>query len=277
MRRLGPLAVLVVALVPTVASAQAASVEEVGWWTRRPVTADVPEGGFEVALAPDGALSVAAVRVRITGEVESAELRLVESGGFLQEAASLVVCGVVGAWEPASGGSFSEAPEADCERGAVRLERDADFGSWDGDVTSLLAGGSPSLMVLPEPTSESGQGGFQVVFATAAVDARFEPTPPPTTPPPREPSTPAPAATPHSPPRPTVAAPIAVPTVSPPTPVPTPTPLAFRPSVDADGDRQPWWRLAIFVPLAMVVGALGVVGRKLARGELVPHRFARRY
>lgn len=127
-----------------------ASVSEIGWWSRTPSTT-TPAGGFQIAKAPDGETSVAAVRVTIDGTLTQALLILSETtGGFLQESAVIDACPTVAAWTAAVAGPLAEAPKADCTR-KVAVERNPTTGSWTLDLLSFIEPGATSVAVVLRP------------------------------------------------------------------------------------------------------------------------------
>lgn len=161
---LGAAAVLVLA-VPHAANA---GVDTVGWFTRNP-TASAPDGGLQVANAPDGVVSYGAISVTEEGDtITRATLTLKEGGQALNAAgATLRACPAAGSFK-AGKGTLADGPKADCALGSVELTRDGQ-GVWTGDVTSVLSGDAPALAVVPA----AGAGVFQVSFAAPdlAVEA----------------------------------------------------------------------------------------------------------
>jgi hypothetical protein len=148
---------------------QGASVTEVGWWTRVPVTS-APEGGFAVGRNVSGDATVAAIRVMVMAAPTSALLTAEEAGGLNASGADLQVCTTPNRWTGEEGGSFGDAPRPECEAGAVALERDDD-GIWSADVSSLLEEGEVSLMVVPVEPETPTSPGFQVSFEPPELDA----------------------------------------------------------------------------------------------------------
>lgn len=149
-------AVILVLAVPHPAFA---GVENVGWFTRNPA-ASAPEGGIQVANAPDGIVSFGAVSVFETGdEISRATLTLTESGQALNASgATLRACVAAGSF-PSRKGTLAEGPKADCASGSVALTR-GEGGVWTGDVTSVLQGDKPALAVVPA----EGAAVFQLSF-----------------------------------------------------------------------------------------------------------------
>ena len=146
-----------------------ASISEVGWWTRAASPA-TPAGGFQIARAPDGDTSIAAVRVAIDGTLTQALLILSETtGGFLQDSAVIDACPTTAAWTAAVAGPLAEAPEADCTR-KIPVERNATTGSWTVDLLPLIEPGATTVAVVLRPGA---------VTAVAAPTPTTAPTPVP--------------------------------------------------------------------------------------------------
>ncbi|HUF31632.1 MAG TPA: hypothetical protein VMN58_00310 [Acidimicrobiales bacterium] len=140
---------------------------DVGWWTRSPAQG-APDGGFAVANAPDGPLTVAALAVPGSDGATSASLEVVETGGLGQDGASIEVCVASTPWTPIEGGALADAPEADCDAGQATLERDGPSARWRADLTGLLAGTVGDLSVVLRPAQGEGPIGpspFDVRFA----------------------------------------------------------------------------------------------------------------
>ena len=177
-RQLGVTAVFMVTVfIPGRALAQeaSASVTAVGWWSRSPAQ-QAPTGGFAVANAPDGPVTVAAL-VLDTGEagVLTATLEAVETGGIGGEAAAVQVCPAADGWAAESGAALDDAPEADCESASVAFERDAEAEVWTADLLPLLSGrtGIVSLALVPGEAAEGALPAvaFDVRFAKPSLDA----------------------------------------------------------------------------------------------------------
>lgn len=166
--------------------AQAAvPVSAVGWWTRSPSPPTVPDGGIAVGVAPDGDLSVAAIKLDTAGGAAQAKLSLKESDAQGAEAASLQVCTTSDEWSAAKGDELDAAPRATCPAEPVLLTRASD-GTWTADVASLIASqqGEVSIMVLPAPapapTPATVPGvdaapPFQIAFDKPVVDGSVLP------------------------------------------------------------------------------------------------------
>ena len=150
---------LVVALLGAVAAADAgsdparaagATITEIGWWTRTPSTT-TPEGGFQIAKAPDGPQSVAALRVQVDGEVQGALLILFETaGGYRQNDAVIEACPTSAPWAAAAGGPIEEAPAPDCTN-KLSLSRNGTIGSWTVDLAPLLQGAAGPVSIVLTP------------------------------------------------------------------------------------------------------------------------------
>ena len=153
-----------VAVLGLAASPADAAVSGVGWWTRNP-TASAPEGGLQVANAPDGVISYGAIRVAEDGEdIESGVLTLQESDELNAAGATLRACPAAGTWSPGQG-ALADGPKADCAAGSVDLTRN-ETGQWTADVTSVLDGSTPAVAVVPA----EGAGVFQVSFEAPKLE-----------------------------------------------------------------------------------------------------------
>ena len=131
------------------ARAQGAAVVGVGWWTRQPA-AGARNGGFQVANAPDGAYSEAALRVRVDSpSLTKAVLVLNEGGGLRQDSAAIQVCPTSSTWGQADPGSWDQAPQADCRRQAVKLDRNASQSTWSANVNGGGAATAEKTRVPP--------------------------------------------------------------------------------------------------------------------------------
>ena len=145
----------------------AVPVTQVGWWTRSPVPPTVPEGGVAVGAAPDGALTVSAVKIDAGDGASGTSLRLVETGGQGQQAAGVQVCPTDTSWSAATGDALDKAPKDACASASVAMTRGAD-GTWTADVQKLVDGktGDVALIVLPA----AGSVAFQIEYAPPIVD-----------------------------------------------------------------------------------------------------------
>lgn len=164
------------------ASAASATITEVGWWTRDPAAA-APDGGLAVGNAPDGALTVAAVRIQVpTGRAGTVTLTLVEADSVAPLGAGVRACVTRSPWVAATGGSFDEAPAPACDAGSALLTR-ADDGSWKGDISALVTSGSSSASVVIVP-DDGAPAAFKLSFDPPALSSSgaAEPAPPATSP-----------------------------------------------------------------------------------------------
>ena len=180
----------VLLLVGAGTAAAAASIVDVGWWTRSPGQR-APKGGFAVAQAPDGPTTVAALRLDLgSAGVQSAELEAVETGGLNADGAVVEACVVSSAWKEEAAGDLDDAPADTCENQSVAFERDGDAETWTVDLAPLLRGrtGSASVAIVPaEPEGDLPAVGFEVRLArpmlharpAAATPAAPAPSPPP--------------------------------------------------------------------------------------------------
>lgn len=270
MKALAAIAIVVLAVPPPAAADSPAQITDIGWWTRNPAPS-APAGGFEVARAPDGDLSVAAIRVLVNGRLTKGVLSLSESRGVRQDAAGIRACATPNAWTAAKPGAWADAPKADCSIGAVQLTRNASS-QWTGDIAFLLgnaSGQSVSVMIVPIPPV-SADPGFQVQFGSASIDADAAPEAPSSSFGGSSPVTVASGTGPAA------QAPAAVgveaPSVAaPPAEVPNPLAEPLQPAnsypvaqPSAGGRGRPWGRLIPLVPLAAVVGAGASFARRLA-------------
>ena len=156
---------LATALTFAFPASASAGVDTVGWFTRNPA-ASAPDGGLQVANAPDGVVSYGAISVFEDGDsITSATLTLKEAGNNVNASgAAIQACPAAGSF-PAGKGDLEAGPKADCLVGKVALKRSAE-GVWTGDVTPLLKGDSPAVAVVPA----DGSPLFQVSFAPPALD-----------------------------------------------------------------------------------------------------------
>lgn len=276
-----------IAAAPATA-APGAEITETGWWSRNPF-ADPPDRGFQVATAPDGPVSVSAIRIAIDGRVTKATLAINEAGG-VPEAAALRVCAGPSGWN-ASEHAWASAPQADCAKTAS-MSRSAASGNFTADITTLLTAtkGSQTVMIVPA----AGAPAWQVDFSIAILSAEVEPVPTSSsgsstgssepdassagsgaiaTGSPSGSSSPGPSANAFDfAATPSFVAPAADPVGSEPTLDPGPAadvvdtaanPIA-APLPPARGASQPWGRLIIFIPLSALAGAAITFGRRFA-------------
>lgn len=176
MKRLGGAIVLLLLVLLNASSASAAGVGEVGWWTRSPA-ASAPDGGIAVSNAPDGPVSVAAIRMDLGDGVQSATLTLPQTGGATPNGAQLVVCVTDSPWTAVSSGAIADAPATTCDgtSSAVQLSGT----NWTADVGSLVAGRSGLVAFAVVPTTGSS-GVWELQFGPPAVQATATPAARPT-------------------------------------------------------------------------------------------------
>lgn len=259
-------------------SASSATVTAVGWWTRSPA-ASAPEGGLTVANAPDGPVSVAALRIDVgSAGVSRGTLTLPQSGGTAPGGAQLVACVVGDGWTAEPAGALGDAPATVCTGTAAALT--VDDASWTADVSDLIgdARGSVSLGIVPA-AGTAGLWDLQfdapVFQGTAAAGS----SPPPTTAaraPQTTPTTafaPRPAQTFRPAPPPAFAATTTTVAITPTTvdnfvANVAPDQAAFggasRSSPDEGGADRPIGQAVTLVLIAAVIGVLAGVGRKVA-------------
>ena len=296
------LAWLIVTVVAGTGRAQeaAATVMEVGWWSRQP-GATAPESGFSVADAPDGAVSVAALKIDVRAQrVTKASLVLGEGEGTGgAEIAAIQACASPSDWQPASPGALSAAPKADCTK-AVDLKRAGTL--WQGDLTSLLSSsGVVSVSIVPKAGASAGlpvKAVWNVTIASISLESEGEGisegstiapsladddsgggsgsivsggfevvTPPSVTssfrPSPFVPTTPTPAA----PLEPALNAPPAPAAAEAPAQATGTFPRRIDSSPPGDRDGRPWVRALVFLPLAALAGAGAAAGRRAAQSK----------
>ncbi len=169
---------------------RAATIES-GWWSRGntgsainqppapPVVAPAPlpappappntEGGLQVAALPDGALSIAAVRV--DQELTSITLRVAPNGDANGMSANLAACAAATPWVPATNGPWDAKPVVACDLinggGSVAGIRSEDGSTWTFPVGPLANDGKTDVVIVPLANSEVAQGfaaPFQLVF-----------------------------------------------------------------------------------------------------------------
>lgn len=216
-------------------AAAATAVTEVGWWTRSPL-ASAPDGGFAVGSGPDGATSVAAVRIDLEGGVDTLVLEVQPTSGGVA-LGSLEVCVVADTWTAVAAGALDDAPQTACDADSVPFARAGD--AWRADVSSLVSASSGVVSLGVLPTAGSGTVPFEVAFEAPAVRATGATPARPTAPaaPPAAPSpAPSPAVAP-APPRPTPRiAPAPAPAVVPARPAAPATPPASEPAPPVASD-----------------------------------------
>lgn len=154
MKRLVVAAVLVVLFaVLAIPTASAANVTGVGWWTRSPAAA-APEGGIAVSNAPDGAVSVAALRVDLGDNgVTSGTITLPQSGGAAPAGAQLAVCVIGDGWKAEAGGAMESAPATTCDGTSAALVANGE--TWTASVTDLIGESKGTVAFAVVPTTGS--------------------------------------------------------------------------------------------------------------------------
>ena len=260
--------------IPGETAAAPAPISDVVWWSRNPV-AQAPAGGFQVAAAPDGPVSVAAFHLQTSGNVQHATLTLTEAGGSTVNAsgATLVICPTFDTFTASNDHTYASAPKPACERAKASLTRDASTATWTGDITTVLAAASSpaSVMVLPDPSATPTL--TQIEFRPPAVDLNVGSVIP-------SPSTPAFTGAPSSainsaptfvPPRPPVMATPTAPAV-PATPAANNDsgvqalvqPRSFVPTSDTSpaNGTNPWLKGLTLILLASAAGVSAGVGRR---------------
>ncbi|MHB8465242.1 MAG: hypothetical protein ACYDH6_04285 [Acidimicrobiales bacterium] len=251
----------------------AARITAVSWWSRQPGATAQPAGGFQISYGVDGIDSVAALRVEIAATSGlHVTLTLTEASGGGSSRAAMRVCTTTGTWTMANPGAYQQAPPADC-RHAVSLTHSPTTATWAADVSSLAtAGKTANVMVVPVSQAVGGQvdTGFTVTVKKAAVAATGSTAPTDTAPKvgaATGPTTTVVVAT-------TVPAAAAIVAETPTTPSITSAPASanlpaiaspvFSPQIVHH--TKPWWRLALFVPVAALAG-VGAVALRQARAD----------
>lgn len=162
-RHAGALLVLIILACQSVPAGGEHDAIEVAWWTRSPI-ASAPDGGIAVALAPDGPLTVAAIRTPRPSNAERVLFEAVEVGGVATDSAVVLACAVSAAWEPSAGGPLADAPATMCSP-EVALARDAASASWTADLTAIATAGEPYISIALTPGSGTTPAGFEVRLA----------------------------------------------------------------------------------------------------------------
>ena len=140
---------------------EAATVTDVAWWSATPGQPE-PEGGFQVAMDPQGGItSVAAIKLKVNVKTLASALFVFGEGPtkVSEASADVRLCrGLSSDWsgDNANPGTLANAPKADCAK-SVQLKRDGTLQSWSGDAANLITGpGTMTLMVVPgSPTNAS--------------------------------------------------------------------------------------------------------------------------
>src|SRR4030095_11908431 len=141
--------------------AEAATVTDTGWWSATPGQPE-PEGGFQVAMDPQGAISsVAAIKLKVNVKTLASALLVFSEGAtkVSEASADMRLCGgLSNDWsgDNANPGGLAAAPKADCAK-SVQLKRSGTLQSWSGDAATLITGpGTVTLMIVPgSPTNFS--------------------------------------------------------------------------------------------------------------------------
>jgi hypothetical protein len=152
------LAAVGLALVSVPTPADAAALEQQGWWYRLrpaglptdlPARQDVGEGQLLVEGAPEGPLAIAAVRFRLDdGETNPVLTVPVAQHVGTPETTVVVACAADVAWNPAEGGAWDDRPFPDCST-SVDGSPSADGSSWSFPVTALEERGVVDVVLLP--------------------------------------------------------------------------------------------------------------------------------
>ena len=241
---------------------EAPTVTGVGWWTRSPAAGAPPTGGLTVGMAPDGPVSVAAVRLQAAGAT-TLELEIGEVGGLLPEAASILVCAGADDWVPVQGGSMADAPSPDCST-SVPLSRD-DQGRWNVDLRPLVRDREAPVSLVLVPAGSGTVPGLNLAWEVQFAPPVLRGDGPPAAPPPPVEDAPVSEAakagpfaaletTPMGAVPPVFSAPVASDALAVPAPViaGVPTPIAVTP--------EPGTRWTLLLPLALVAALLGALG-----------------
>lgn len=250
-------------------AAPAASITQTGWWSQRPGASAQPDGGFELALAPNEALSIAAIRIDVNAvQLSSALLSITESQAFGSEVAGISACVTTDSWTPANPGAWEDRPTPNCNTSTTLGRRNT--GEWSADISSLLTVGTNSIVLVPgsSPDTQGAPVPYQLGFEKPKLLATAPTAPPPDTSGGGSSSSggsPTIVSAPDTPPTSQSAGPPAV--VVAPDPSATPSaevPFAAAPaSGDDDGGvSRPWWRLALLLPIAALAGAAATVARR---------------
>jgi hypothetical protein len=144
--------------------------DEQGWWWLAGATGvappGVPEDGLYVANNPTGTQGMAALKFTLAGGGSAGTLRL-DLAGAPSGTPTIGLCQVDGDWEPAQGGSISDAPSC-VESGATAAGSPSGDGqSYTFEVGALISGGLLNVAVIPGADS----GTFSVAFKKPAADA----------------------------------------------------------------------------------------------------------
>jgi len=170
MRRiLAAVLVLAGSVLGWTASADAATVVDVGWWDRNadallPALDPPPDGALRVANDPTGPSAVAAVRFELEDGEADPTLVLRPADDPVPADAGFVACPATSDWEPAEGGPLADAPTADCEISAALGAVAADGTSVSFDLSTFPDAPVFDVVISPAPS------GTNPVADTYAVD-----------------------------------------------------------------------------------------------------------
>lgn len=160
--------------------ADAATLTQAGWWWRVndplltaavPAPPTVPEGGLMVAGAPDGATAIAALHFELDDGEGAPVLTLgvADNGDQGGASALLAACLTGSAWQPESGGAWTNKPFPACDQASVTGVRAEDGSSWTFALSPLVSDGVLDITLVPGvvPDLPAGANGssFQLVFA----------------------------------------------------------------------------------------------------------------
>jgi hypothetical protein len=153
-----------------------------GWWTitnpGAPVpgltpASDVPSDGFEVAGSSSNPTAFAALAFDFDSQSTVGQLTLhVADGAVVAPNSSVKACALSASFEPAQGGSMSDAPKYDCSTG-VAGKLDATSNTVTFAVSSLAQSGSLAVAIVP-----AGQNDRVVFNMANSADLETTPAPP---------------------------------------------------------------------------------------------------
>lgn len=159
-----------VALAVWTSPAPAQAPDEQGWWWLAGATGIAPPGvppdGLYIANNPSGPQGVSALKFTLAGGGSAGMLRL-DLAGAPSGQPVIGLCQLTDDWEPAQGGSLSDAPPC-AEGGATAAgEASADGQNYTFSVGALISDGLLNVAVIPGADS----GTFSVAFKKPADDA----------------------------------------------------------------------------------------------------------
>lgn len=154
------------------------AVDELGWWTRNPLSS-APDGGFAAGAAPDGVTAVAAMRIDLGGGVDTLVLEVQPTTDAIA-LGSLEVCLTPDTWTAAAPGALDDAPLTTCGGDTVPFARAGD--GWRSDVSSLVTGSTGVVSLGVVPTPGSGTVPFEVTFEAPTVRSTGAVAPAPASP-----------------------------------------------------------------------------------------------